>query len=92
MTKKYPLYSTRNYTQYFVITYKEKESEKEYIYVYIYILYMYIKLNHFTIHLKLTQHCKSTILQFKKLKKKEIKIRLFSTSLTVLDGCFSYVD
>ena len=26
------LYSTGNYTQYFVITYKGKESEKEYIY------------------------------------------------------------
>ena len=28
------LYSTGNYTQYFVITYKGKESEKEYIYIY----------------------------------------------------------
>ena len=27
---------------------------------------LYIKLNHFAVHLKLTQHCKSTILQFKK--------------------------
>ena len=27
------LYSTGNYTQYFVITYKGKKSEKEYIYV-----------------------------------------------------------
>ena len=35
-----------------------KESEKGWIYV-------YIKLNHFAIHLKLTQHCKSTILQYK---------------------------
>ena len=25
-------------------------------------------LNHFVVHLKLTQHCKSTILQFKKKK------------------------
>ena len=30
-------YSTGNYTQYFVITYKEKESEKEYIYIYMYV-------------------------------------------------------
>ena len=30
-------YGTRNYTQYFVITYKGKESEKEYIYI----LYMH---------------------------------------------------
>ena len=33
-----------------------KESEKEWIYVYVY-------LNHFAVQLKLTQHCKSTILQ-----------------------------
>ena len=31
------LYSTGNYTQYFVINYKGKESEKEYIYVHVYI-------------------------------------------------------
>ena len=41
-------YSTRNYTQYFVITYMEKE---------------FIHLNNFAIHLKVTQHYKSTILQ-----------------------------
>ena len=29
------LYSTGNYTQYFVITYMEKESEKEYTYIYV---------------------------------------------------------
>ena len=33
-----------------------------YMYVYIYIC-IFIKLNHFAVHLKLTQHCKSTILQ-----------------------------
>ena len=27
---------------------------------------IYIYLNHFALHVKLTQHCKSTILQFKK--------------------------
>ena len=32
--------------------------EKEWIYVYVY-------LNHFAVYLKLTQHCKSTILQYK---------------------------
>ena len=36
--------------------YSGKEAEKEYIYV--------VLLNHFAIHLKLTQHCKSTLLQF----------------------------
>ena len=33
-----------------------KESEKEYIYIW---------LNHFVVHLKLTQHCKSTIVQLR---------------------------
>ena len=40
-----------------------KESEKEWIYA-------YVKLNQFAVHLKLTQHCKSTLLQNK------IKIKL----------------
>ena len=40
-----------------------KESEKDYIYIYIYI---YIYVSHcFTVCLKLTQHYKSTVLQFK---------------------------
>ena len=65
--------STENYIQYLVITYKGKESEKEYIYIFmikninIYKEeYIYIWLKYFAIHLKLTQHCKSTILQLKK--------------------------
>ena len=60
------MYSTGDYTQYFiitfVITYKGKESEKN-IYIYIHI---YIKLNHCAVYLKLTGHFKSTILQLKK--------------------------
>ena len=47
------LYSTRSYIQYCVIVCDGKEPEKEYI----------SYLNHFAVHLKLTQHCKSTILQ-----------------------------
>ena len=35
------------------------------VYIYIYI-YIYIYLNHFTVHLKLIQHCKLTIVQLKK--------------------------
>ena len=35
---------------------------------------MYIQLNHFPIHPKLTQLCKSTILQFKLRKKRKEKI------------------
>ena len=38
----------------------EENVEKEYMYISIYI---FIKLNHFAVHLKLTQHCKSTIFQ-----------------------------
>ena len=34
-------------------------------------------LSHFAVHLKLTQHCKLTILQFKKLKKKKKKKTLW---------------
>ena len=41
------LYSTRNDTQYLVMTYDGKESEKESL----------------AVHLKLTQHCKLTTLQ-----------------------------
>ena len=61
MSDKDLLCSARNYTQYFVITYNGKESEKEYMCVCV-----CIKLNHSGVHLKLTQHCKLTILQFKK--------------------------
>ena len=48
------LNSTGNCTQYFVITCKGRESEEEHIY-----------LNSCTIYLKLTQYCKTTILQVK---------------------------
>ena len=38
-------------------------------------MYNGITLNHFAVHLKLTQYCKSTILQYKiKIKLKEQKI------------------
>ena len=56
------------------LLYKKKINHKDVLYVYIYIcvyiyiyiyiyIHIYIKLNHFAVHLKLTQHCKSTILQ-----------------------------
>lgn len=53
------LYSTENYTHYLVITYNGTESAKI--------------LNHYAIHLKLKQHCISTILQLKKKKATEKK-------------------
>ena len=38
-----------------------------YIYMCVYIyIYIHIKLNQFAVHQKLTQHCKSTILQLKR--------------------------
>ena len=49
------LYGIGNYIQYLIIIYNGKESKKLYVYN-----------NHFAVHLKITQHCKSTILQFKK--------------------------
>ena len=51
--------STGHYIQYLIITYSGKESEKEYIYIY---------LNNFVVHLRLTELCISTILQYKKKK------------------------
>ena len=47
-----------------------KKSEKEYIYIYDSQEYEK-NMNHFAVHQKLTQHCKSTILQFKKKSAKE---------------------
>ena len=44
----------------------EKESEKDWIYV-------YVQLNHFTVYLELTHHCKSTILQNKIKENKNIE-------------------
>ena len=46
----------------------EKESEKE-------LRYMCVKLNHFAVYLKLTHHCKSTILELKKKKGTSLRVR-----------------
>ena len=54
INNKVLLYSTGNYIQYLIITYNGKKSKKE---------YTYITENHFDVHPKLTQQCKSTILQ-----------------------------
>ena len=34
---------------------------------------MYVQLNHFAVHLKLTQYCKLTMLQLKKKKKDSLR-------------------
>ena len=49
----------QNHTQCFIITCKRRESEKEFVCVCV-----YVELNHYAIHLKLTKHYESTILQF----------------------------
>ena len=56
MTNKDLLYSTEDSTQYSVMAYMGIESKKEWIYV-------YVRLIHFAVHVKLTSHCKSTVLQ-----------------------------
>ena len=46
---------------------EENLKKKIRIYTDIYVcIYMYIYLNHFAVHLKLTEHCKSATLQLKK--------------------------
>ena len=51
--------------QYLVINYNEKESENLCLNTHTH-THIYIYLNHFAIYLKLTQHSKSTIFQWKK--------------------------
>ena len=91
------LYSTGNCTQYFVITCKGKEPEKEYLSIYISICPS-IYLNHCAVHIKLTQHCKSTILQIKKLMKKSGRVFLLIGShgllitMTTWLSCYTRVS
>ena len=56
ITNKDLLYSVGNASQCSITAYMGKESKKKRTYV-------YIQLIHFAVHLKPTQHCKSTILQ-----------------------------
>ena len=75
------VYSPGNSTEYSVMAYMGKESKKEWIYVYVWI-YGYMYMNQFAIYVKLTQYCKSTILQHKLIfknkqkKKKAKKVKL----------------
>ena len=62
MNNKALLYSTGDYIQYLLINYNGKEYEQEHICI-------QMKLSHFAVYQKLTQYCKSTILQLKKKKK-----------------------
>ena len=56
ITNENLLYSTGNSTQSSVVTWMVRKSKNEWIYVYIW-------LTHFTVEQKLTQRCKTTILQ-----------------------------
>ena len=56
INNKVLLYSTENYIQYPMINHNGKEYLKKNVYICIYVLY-------FAVEQKLTQHCKSTILQ-----------------------------
>ena len=58
ITNKNVLYSTGNSFQCSVMTSMGMESRREWIYVYVWLI-------HFAVQQKLTQHCKSTILQLK---------------------------
>ena len=58
INNKVLLYSMGNYIQYPVINHNGKEYEKEYVYICI--------TESLAVHQKLTQHCKSTILQLRK--------------------------
>ena len=65
------VYSTGNYIQYSVINCNGKEYKKEYMSIYTHAhpthththTHTHIKLNHLVVQQKLTQHCKSIILQ-----------------------------
>ena len=78
------MHSTGKYTQHFEIIYKGKESEKECVCV-------CIKLNPCDVHLKLTQHYKSAILQFKRKERNIIKQHLHSL-LVLLTGLLFVVS
>ena len=61
------LYSTENYTQYLLKHIREKLYICVCVCVCVYVcMCVYIYLNHFAVHLKLIQYCKSTIQQLKK--------------------------
>ena len=64
------LYSIGTCTQYLVKIHDGKESEKEYTHTHTH-THTHTQLNHSGIHLKLTQHCKSSVLQFLKIPSRD---------------------
>ena len=59
------------------------------IYIYTYLV-IYVILNHFAIHQKLTQHCKSTILQLKVINKLINKSSRLKVPKKIVDGSSRY--
>ena len=59
------LYSMENSTQYSIIIYLGKESEREW-------MREHVKLNHFFVQQKLSQHCESTIFHLNFTKRKRL--------------------
>ena len=73
----------------FEVFYKGKESEKECVCMCTCVcVFLCIKLNTCDIHLKLTQHYKSTILQFKRKERNIIKQQLHSHLVLLTDLLF----
>ena len=70
--KKGSRHPFENSIQYSVMAYKDKESKKS-GYMYTFNWYMYM-CNRFTVYVKITQHCKSTILQKFFLKRRPFDI------------------
>ena len=52
-----------------------------------YVLYIYIYMNHFAVHLRFTQQCKSTVLQLKK-KTSDTENILEYARVTAGCGCY----
>ena len=77
MNNKILLYSPRNCIQHPVVNHNGKEYEKEYIYIY---------KTHFAVLQKLTQHCKSTVLQYNKKKKHKKYSTFFSWAWYIWTG------
>ena len=92
LTNKDLLYSTGNSAQCYVAAWMGREFGGEWIHV-------YVRLNPFTVHLKLSQHCKSATLQYKikrrekKGKKEELNMSrkqfCFLLTISVYEGLFS---
>ena len=74
INNKYLLYSTENYTRYFIVLLRVKNLKKN--------IWIYVKWNHFAVHLRLTQHCKSVYFKMRKDSSKS-SIKTYKTRLAI---------